>query len=231
MKFKRQTIQIIQTIREAIKSSLTADDSLKIAIACSGGSDSMALAHALILGKFFFPYELVIIHINHGWRGEESDGDQAFVESYAKTHKIPCYSYQCPSLDKTISPEMEASTQRKIVFKEWVDKGYTIFTAHNANDVLETMLWRLCDGKLETHDKGILIKTEDGQFRPFLTSTKEELQDFLTVEGQSWREDKTNTDGRLMRSKLRMNVVPELLKIYPQALRKVSLEAIKKQTK
>jgi tRNA(Ile)-lysidine synthase len=192
----------------------------------------MALAH-IVLGhaRQFLSNDIVIIHINHGWRGEESDGDQAFVEAYAKQHNVPCYSYKRPSLDSSISAEMEASTQRKEVFKEWVDKGYTIFTAHNANDVLETMLWRLCDGKLSTHDKGILIQTEDGQFRPFLTTTKEELQEFLISEGQTWREDKTNADGKLMRSKLRMNVIPELLKIYPQAIRKASREAVDKQKK
>jgi tRNA(Ile)-lysidine synthase len=206
-------------------------ENLKIALAVSGGSDSMALAHVVINARKFLADDMVIIHVNHCWRGEESDRDQDFVESYAKTHNIPCHSYKRPSLDKTISPEMEASTQRKEVFKEWVDKGYTIFTAHTANDLFETMLWRLCDGKLETHDKGILVQTEDDQFRPFLTTTKEELQEFLISEGQSWREDKTNFDGKLMRSKLRMNVVPELLKVYPQALRKVSQEAVNKQKK
>jgi tRNA(Ile)-lysidine synthase len=232
MKFKRPAIQMIQKMKEFIKDESLNTAKLKIAIACSGGSDSMALAHCLLIGKHhFFPYEILIIHINHGWRGEESDADQAFVESYAKKHNIPCYTYKRPSIDKTLSPEMEASTQRKEVFKEWVDKGYTIFTAHTANDLFETMLWRLCDGKLETHDKGILVQTEDGQFRPFLTTTKEELQEFLISEGQSWREDKTNFDGKLMRSKLRMNVVPELLKVYPQALRKVSQEAVNKQKK
>jgi hypothetical protein len=34
-----------------------------------------------------------------------------------------------------------------------------------------------------------------------------------------------------MRSKLRMNVIPELLRVYPQAIRKVSQEAVKKQKK
>lgn len=209
----------------------TYEKDLKIALAVSGGSDSMALAHVVVNARKFLSNDIVIIHINHCWRGEESDGDQAFVEAYAKSQNVPCHSYKCPSTDKTISPEMEASTQRKAVFKQWVDQGYTIFTAHNANDVLETMLWRLCDGKLSTHDKGILIQTEDGQFRPFLTTTKEELQEFLISEDQTWREDKTNADGRLMRSKLRMNVIPELLKVYPQAIRKASREAVDKQKK
>lgn len=203
---------------------------LKIALAVSGGSDSMALAQAVV--NYTMPHlskDVIIVHINHGWRGAESDADQKLVEEFAKNHNIPCYTYQCPSKDKTISPEKEASDQRKEIFKTWVDNGYTVFTAHTANDVLETMLWRLCDGKLSTHDKGILIETEDGQFRPFLTTTKEELQEFLLKDKVEWREDKTNLDGRLMRSKLRTMVVPELLKIYPQAVSKVSREAVNKQ--
>lgn len=212
-------------------SETTYQENLKIAVALSGGSDSMALAHVLAVShKAVFPdANLCFIHINHGWRGEESDNDQKFVESFAKEHNIPCHSYFKPSVDKTISAEKEASDARKEVFKLFTDQGYTIFTAHTANDVLETMLWRLCDDKMDTHDKGILIQTLDGQFRPFLTTTKDELEEYLTSVGQTWRVDKTNLDGKLMRSKLRLNVVPELLKVYPQALRKVSQAAVRKQ--
>lgn len=230
MKYKKSTIQIIQKIRKSIE-LIDNKESLKIALAVSGGCDSMALAFSIIKGKYFFPYEIVIIHINHCWRAEASDSDQTFVEEFARKNNIPCYSYKKPSINKKISPEKEASDQRKEVFKEWVDKGFTIFTAHNANDVLETMLWRLCDAKLETHDKGILIQTDDGQFRPLLNSTKDELQELLINEKQDWKEDKTNHEGRFMRSRLRMNVIPELLKIYPKALKKVSEEVIRKQKK
>lgn len=205
---------------------------LKVAVALSGGSDSMALA--LLLAKYgqcLHNGNIEFIHINHMWRNEESEKDAFFVKNFADKLGVKISIYNCPNVDKTMSKEYEASINRKKIFERYVSDGYIIFTGHNANDVLETMLWRLCDGKLDTHDKGILVKTEDGQFRPFLTTNKTYLQEFLKLENQDWKEDYTNFEAKLMRSKLRMNVVPELLKIYPKALEKVSIQAVNKQFK
>lgn len=202
----------------------------KIAVAVSGGSDSVALA--LLLAKYgqsLYTDSLEFIHINHMWRQEESLKDQKFVEELGTKYNIKVNIFNCPNTDKKLSKELEARNHRKEIFKQFANNGYYIFTGHNSNDVLETLLWRLCDNKMSTHDKGILIKTDDNQFRPFLTTSKEELQAFLNAENQDWHEDYTNHDGKLMRSKLRKNVVPELMKIYPKALLSASIYAINQQ--
>lgn len=202
----------------------------KIAIALSGGSDSVALA--LLLGKYgkhLYSESLVFVHINHMWREEESFKDQKFVEELGRKLGVDTHIYLCPPENDSLSKELEARNQRLNVFKQYTDQGYIIFTGHNSNDVLETMLWRLCEGQISEYDKGILVKTPNHQFRPFLTTTKEYLQQFLLKENQIWCEDKTNHDGLLMRSFLRKNVIPQLKKIYPKIYQNVSQEAIRKQ--
>ena len=62
----------------------------QVLIAFSTGPDSTALAHLLIkYGKNLFKREnLQLLHINHHWRGEESDQDQAFAQSFAQKFGI-----------------------------------------------------------------------------------------------------------------------------------------------
>ncbi|MEZ5023990.1 MAG: ATP-binding protein [Chitinophagales bacterium] len=56
-------------------------------IACSGGPDSMAAVEIL----FSLGYPFGIAHCNFKLRGENANGDQDFVEAYAKERKIPFY--------------------------------------------------------------------------------------------------------------------------------------------
>ena len=86
-------------IRRVIKSFRENGENLpigKIAIACSGGADSLALTHLLCkYGKRVSPSEdILIFHINHGWRGLESDQDESFVRSYSEKHGIKFRSFK-----------------------------------------------------------------------------------------------------------------------------------------
>lgn len=49
----------------------------RLVVGVSGGADSVALL--LALHELASPDQLVVAHLNHGWRGLESDGDAAFV--------------------------------------------------------------------------------------------------------------------------------------------------------
>lgn len=55
-----------------------------VLIALSGGADSVALAYALCRVRAREGWRLWAAHVNHGMRGAESDGDQAFVEELCR---------------------------------------------------------------------------------------------------------------------------------------------------
>ena len=61
----------------------------KILLAVSGGLDSMALLHLFRLSGF----SIQVAHCNFKLRGEESDGDEAFVSQVCGVHGIPTVSY------------------------------------------------------------------------------------------------------------------------------------------
>jgi tRNA(Ile)-lysidine synthase len=207
----------------------------KVVLAVSGGSDSMALAHLIIkYGKAIVDRENIsIIHVNHGWRGVHSDGDEQFVVNYAHRMEVPVKVFQMKKFSneelKGLSLESVARNERKSFFKEVTqDESVKIFTAHQANDLSETIIWRLCTGKMETHNQGIYVNSGN-EIRPFLSSTKEDLKLFLNEENIDWREDSTNHEGKLLRSKMRQELMPSLERIFPQALEHIKNYALQNQ--
>ncbi|MEM6830795.1 MAG: ATP-binding protein, partial [Bacteroidota bacterium] len=57
----------------------------KVLLAVSGGLDSMVMAHLFLKSEISFG----IAHCNFGLRGEASDGDERFVQSWAEAHQVP----------------------------------------------------------------------------------------------------------------------------------------------
>lgn len=191
-----------------------------ILIGVSGGADSMALAHLLAkYGRRVVDQSKIrIVHINHGWRGKASDEDAQFVKRQAKKWKAPCHIFRVKNIRiKGESCENEARKARHKIFQKLSQKyGASVFTAHHADDLFETVLWRLFTGSSLTHGGGILIR--DGIFiRPLLTTYKSELLKFLEEEGVSWRQDATNFEDRFLRNKVRKHLVPVILDVFPKA--------------
>ena len=59
-------------------------------LACSGGLDSMALAHLL----HAVGIQLELAHVNFGLRGTESDGDEEFVKNWAQDRSLAIHIHQ-----------------------------------------------------------------------------------------------------------------------------------------
>mgnify|MGYP000827067251 FL=1 len=77
---------ILQRVRafceaEALLTPLAAGKPLHLAVAVSGGADSMALLHLLLALQAESGFVLSVCHVNHGLRGETADRDEAFVLS------------------------------------------------------------------------------------------------------------------------------------------------------
>ena len=65
----------------------------RIIAGVSGGADSVCLFLLLLELREELSFDLSVIHVEHGIRGEESLADQAFVMNYCSEHDIPvCYT-------------------------------------------------------------------------------------------------------------------------------------------
>lgn len=202
----------------------------QILCACSGGLDSTALTvliarHGLRVGEIG-----PILHFNHGWRGAESDADEAHVLELGRQLGLEVRVGRAlrdgvPSGGE--SPEARARFERRVFFeREAGCRGphARVLTAHHADDLAETLLWRIMTGAARTH--GLGIQASHGiELRPALGTTKAELRAFLEEEGISWREDRTNFEGRLLRSRIRVELAPVLDGIFPRWREHLAAEA------
>ena len=194
-------------------------------VAVSGGIDSMCLAEKVRLSGEPF----AVAHCNFGLRGEESDGDEAFVRHWADAHGIPChvrrFETSAYAASQGISIEMAARRLRYHWFGELCrEHGYSgVAVAHNANDNAETLLLNLLRG---TGLKGILGMKAEGfipdpefadvpLYRPLLSMTREEIEAFAAENGLTWREDRTNASNDFKRNKIRNQVFPFFKEINP----------------
>jgi len=188
----------------------------KILCAVSGGPDSMVMLHILTsLG-----YEVGIAHCNFKLRGKDADKDEAFVKLFAEQHRLPFFntSFETETYSKKnkISIQMAARTLRY----EWLEKtrkenGYNLIAAaHHADDNMETVLLNITKGTGLAGLKGIQAKKEK-IVRPLLCLTKTEILKYAEKASLEYRTDKSNSENKYERNRIRNKVIPELLSINP----------------
>jgi tRNA(Ile)-lysidine synthetase-like protein len=221
-------ILIRQAIRLLREFQVSLPISSDILIACSGGTDSLALAQLLLkYGRKIAPggaKQIRLLHINHGWRAQESDADEKFVEEFSRSWGVECITHRLPTpltsrKKSRRSGEEEARMLRKAIFRAEARKRgaqVRVLTAHQQQDLAETVLWRACTGALRTHGEG--IRVSDGvEIRPFLRAPRELLVEFLKEENLIPRDDRSNRDPKFLRARMRLSLWPELAQIFPQA--------------
>lgn len=195
-----------------------------IVVGFSGGADSTALCHWL-LGKVD-PQRLVLAHVNHQLRGEESQRDEEACRAFAQGHalRLEVLREDVAALARQEGLGLEECGRNvRYRFFESLTPGKEdrILTAHNANDNLETILLHLCRG---TSLPGLLgIPYSRGKvLRPLLKVPREEIEAYCRREGLSYVTDSSNLSQEYTRNRLRHQVLPVLEELNPQVLEAVS---------
>ncbi len=186
-----------------------------VAVALSGGADSVALLHFLYTLKDSLDIKLKALHINHSLRGKESDRDEKFCASLCFKYCIPIEAH-CIDVMQELKPgesvELGARRIRYEIFEK-CDADF-IATAHTAEDCLETFLINFLRG---TGLKGLCgIPKKRGRFiRPFHSCSRAEIEEYCLNNSLEFVTDSSNLSDDYTRNKIRHNVVPELKKINP----------------
>ncbi len=205
------------------------DYSLKnktIAVAVSGGEDSMALLNYVLSVKDKYSFNLVCINVEHGIRGKSSENDSLFVKNFCNQYNIPFIFYQVDSLEKAekdkLSVEQAARTLRYQCFFDAIKnhKCDLIFTAHHLKDNMESVLINIFRG---TGIKGLsgVTNYDDKILRPFLNVSKKEISDYVRENKVPFVTDETNLNDDYTRNFIRHNVIPSIEKIFPEAEKSV----------
>ena len=183
----------------------------RVAVAVSGGADSVALLEALHRLASELGLTLDVVHVNHHLRGEESNEDAAFVQRLAAERGLQIQIADAP-LDPA-SPNLEEAARdaRLAVFHALKMK---VATAHTLDDQAETVLLRMLRGTgirgLAGIHPRITFEEQGDVVRPLLGFRRSELEKYLRDHGQAWREDSTNADPTFLRNRVRHRVLPLL---------------------
>lgn len=196
----------------------------RILVGLSGGADSVALAYLLLREDV----DLRAVHVNHGLRGEASDGDEAFVRQLCREWSLPLDVYRATLPEHP--GEDWARQARYGFYRQAMEKhgADAVALAHHRDDQAETFLLHLLRGAGLT---GLTGMEQDVQvlgvrvIRPLLGASRQELRDLLTQAGIPWREDESNQDTRYLRNALRCQVLPMMEQLAPGATGRIAATA------
>lgn len=213
---------MIEQFRQFIESNRLFDRSDRILVATSGGIDSMVLCALLMKSG----YTISIAHCNFHLRGNESDGDQKFVESFAEEHRLDFFTTGFNTTEyahnHSVSIEMAARELRYRWFRELAEKHHftKVAIAHHSDDQIETFFINLIRGSGIHGLKG--MRPDSELFvRPLLFASREQIHAFATANGIAWRDDSTNSETIFLRNKIRHDILPRLDSISGHARKSV----------
>ena len=197
-------------------------NNVKIAVAVSGGADSVALLDRLVCVAAEKGLSLSVVHCEHQIRGQDSLEDAEFVQKLAEGYGLECYlfSEDCPALAKRLGVSLEVAARefRYRCFEGLLKDGRAeyIALAHHKDDAAETALFRLSRG---TSLGGVLgMSTVCGRYlRPMLSESKEEILQYIASRGLTYRVDSTNFEKDATRNRIRLDVLPALEDAVPGA--------------
>ena len=195
----------------------------RLAIAVSGGADSVALLRVMLALRDELGMVLSVAHLNHGLRGTESDADEEFVRKLAMQFDLECHMTRCDvrayADGRHLGTEAAGRRLRYEFFQRLICSGKVskVATAHTLNDQAETVLLRLIRGsgfrglggtRLRLRVSGDQKRGEI--IRPFLETRRDSIREYLSAIGQSWREDASNRELKFSRNRVRQVLLPLL---------------------
>lgn len=207
-----------EKIRAVIKRYSMLSPGERVAVAFSGGADSVALLYFLANEG----YDVLAIHVNHGIRGDEADGDEDFCRYFCEKRDIPffCVHIDVPAEAKKTGEGLEETARRlryaaieDIMTKSPVTKTAT---AHHADDNIETVIFNLTRGS-SIKGAGGIPPVRDCYIRPLIECTREEILSYCKENSLDFVTDSTNYDTDYTRNFIRHRISPLLREINPSA--------------
>ena len=225
---KRAKADFIQKISLYFRSLNFDLNGRELCVCLSGGADSVSLLRGLIEISGEFGFFVSACHFNHMIRGAESDRDENFCKELCESLKIPLYLGRddVPRYAKLrkLSLEEAARDCRYSYFMRLIENKSVDYclTAHNMNDNAETLLFNLVRGTGLNGASAIAPVLNNSFLRPLLKVSRAEIEYYLNEIGQQYVIDSTNLSTEYSRNQIRLNIIPEMMKLNPSVVESFS---------
>lgn len=200
----------------------------RVLVAVSGGPDSMALLHALWVSRRELSIEVRAFHLDHMFRGKESQQDSEAVLRYCARLgiRVVAERYDVPTFatESKLSPEEAARLVRYRLAGSAAAslKCTSIALAHHRDDNLETIVMRFLRGSGLRGLTGIRPVRQHSNhtwsgrvIRPLLECSRQEIESYCRQEDIAFRVDRTNLSDQYVRNRIRHDLIPRLLEYNP----------------
>lgn len=191
-----------------------------VAVALSGGRDSVALLHATLAAAL--PARVVALHVHHGLQDQADDWDR-FCATLCTDWRVPLRTERV-HVQCEVGEGIEAAARRAryaALGRMCRAAGASLLLfAHHRDDQVETVLLRLFRGAGVAGLSGMpatraLDAVGDVRLlRPWLDVSRADIDRYCQQHGLRWIEDPSNTDTRFARNALRTHL-PALQAAFP----------------
>lgn len=216
--------EIIDRINGYIAREMPALAGARCVVAVSGGADSVAMADMLASECGVLPPAgLTIAHFDHRLRDAGASArDRANVEALGARLAVPCVigAWDAPRAGEAAARDARYAFLARVA----ADAGARfVVTGHTADDQAETVVMHAMRGAGLYGLAGMapVAVIRDGRgvsvARPLLCATREETRAWCASRGLAFADDATNDDTRMLRNRVRRDVLPAMEAASPGA--------------
>ena len=203
----------------------------RLIVGVSAGVDSMVLLNLLHILREPFDLNLVVAHVNHGFRPDESEREADLVRKTSEKLGLlfEYGQFEVRSFQKAggLSPQDAARRLRFHFFNDLLRKhgAQRIALGQNADDQVETVLLRLMRGSGLSGLKGMLPIREGKVVRPLLDVWRREIESYALKKNVPFLVDSSNLKREYVRNRIRLDLIPLIEREVQANVRGVILKA------
>ena len=207
-----------ETVKNILEKYINISCESTIIVGFSGGWDSMCLLDIMNKLSREYGFLLVAAHLNHNWRGKESEAEKERCLAFCEENDITFISDTLAEGMK--ASELVAREMRYDFFKRCAEEfeADAILTAHTKSDNAETILYRIIKGTGLNGLEGIREVRDLGGFkviRPILNFSRKDIEEYCIKNELYPNNDSSNVNTKYARNNIRHNIMPAIKLINP----------------
>lgn len=207
-----------ETVKNILEKYINISCETTFIVGFSGGWDSMCLLDIMNKLSKEYGFLLVAAHLNHNWRGKESELEKERCLAFCEENDITFISDTLA--ENTKATELVAREMRYDFFKRCAEEfeADAILTAHTKSDNAETILYRIIKGTGLNGLEGIReVRDLDGfkVIRPILNFSRRDIEEYCIKNELYPNNDSSNSNTKYARNNIRHNIMPAIKIINP----------------